>query len=339
MGQRPYRAQASRIGRRIGTALAVVAALSACSVDRAMRADTYTVARGDTLSEIAQRFNVSWRELADWNRIDPPYRLDVGQTLYLKPFPPIDYSRVGAADSARRQPAPARPQRDRALVRDTRASTGSRPTSAITRASVERAPSRPDAASTNAGNTRSAAGEVSTKTASASTGAGTVASASDDAPDDQAARSQEIETATAKADSPTADDEAPTIRTGGPSEDGWQWPATGKLTRSYGGGERGRGIEITGHTGSAIYAASSGSVVYNGTGLKGYGQLIIIKHDAHYLSAYGFVRDSRVSQGQTVAAGQQIADMGLGPGNKPLLHFEIRRDGKPIDPEKRLPER
>ncbi|WP_348762532.1 peptidoglycan DD-metalloendopeptidase family protein [uncultured Salinisphaera sp.] len=333
MSQRPYRAV---IGR-IGTALAVVAALSACSVDRAMRADTYTVARGDTLSEIAQRFNVSWRELADWNRIDPPYRLNVGQTLYLKPFPPIDYSQVGTAKSGTRQPAPVRRPPDAPTARPTRASTGPQPTSSITRASVERVTPRAAGGAANAGDTEPPTGASAVDTGSPSIAEATT-SAPDDAPDDQAARSQEIETATAKADDTAGDDE-PTIRTGGPSEDGWQWPATGKLTRSYGGGERGRGIEITGNTGSAIYAASSGTVVYNGTGLKGYGQLIIIKHDAHYLSAYGFVRDSRVSQGETVAAGQQIAEMGLGPGNKPLLHFEIRRDGKPIDPEKRLPKR
>ena len=86
-----------------------------------------------------------------------------------------------------------------------------------------------------------------------------------------------------------------------------------------------------------MYAASSGTVVYNGSGLKGYGKLIIIKHDEHYLSAYGFNQRSLVSQGQAVAAGAHIADMGLGPENKPMLHFEVRRDGDPINPQSVLP--
>ena len=99
----------------------------------------------------------------------------------------------------------------------------------------------------------------------------------------------------------------------------------------------GQGIDIGGREGSPVYAASSGRVVYNGTGLKGYGQLIIIQHDEAYLSAYGFNRRTRVEQGQDVAAGAHIADMGRGPQNKPMLHFEIRKNGEPIDPESVLP--
>ena len=306
--------------------LTLAASVSACSVDRAMRADTYTVTRGDTLSEIAQRFNVDWHELARWNRIDAPYRLSVGQTLYLKPFPPIDYARFDSGDASSRgqpvepsaprrasrtSPAPRQPASQPAPSGPARRGDATPPGQA---ARVD--PSEPPAPSPGADVSTPAPGSVEASR------------------DEQAARSSEI----AQATDQSASDQS-TIKAGGPSEDGWQWPATGSLYRSYGDEERGRGIEITGNSGSAIYAASSGTVVYNGTGLKGYGQLIIIKHDTHYLSAYGFVRDSRVSQGETVAAGQQIAKMGLGPGNKPLLHFEIRRDGKPIDPEDRLPKR
>ncbi|HET7315004.1 peptidoglycan DD-metalloendopeptidase family protein [Salinisphaera sp.] len=130
-----------------------------------------------------------------------------------------------------------------------------------------------------------------------------------------------------------------TVKAGGPSADGWQWPASGALLSDYDSSARHRGIEIGGKVGAPIYAASSGTVVYNGTGLKGYGKLIIIKHDPHYLSAYGFVDKSLVEQGQTVSAGAHIANMGLGPGSKPMLHFEIRKDGEPVDPETLLPER
>jgi lipoprotein NlpD len=77
--------------------------------------------------------------------------------------------------------------------------------------------------------------------------------------------------------------------------------------------------------------------VYSGAGLKGYGNLVIIKHDERYLSAYGFNRRLHVAQGDSVDAGQHIADVGRGPENRPLLYFEIRRDGEPVDPQRLLP--
>jgi lipoprotein NlpD len=129
------------------------------------------------------------------------------------------------------------------------------------------------------------------------------------------------------------------VEAAGPETDGWHWPTTGKLLRSYNPSSRHQGIEIGGKKGAAVHAASSGKVVYNGSGLKGYGRLIIIKHNQHYLSAYGFLQQSLVKEGQTVQADAHIADMGLGPGNKPMLLFEIRRDGDPIDPQKVLPKR
>ena len=86
-------------------------------------------------------------------------------------------------------------------------------------------------------------------------------------------------------------------------------------------------------------AASGGQVVYAGSGLKTYGQLIIIKHNATYLSAYGHNEALLVTEGDRVNGGQQIARMGEGPGRKPLLHFEIRRDGKPVNPLAYLPRR
>ena len=323
-----------RFGSAWAIGLALAASLSACSVDRALRADTYTVARGDTLSEISQRFDVDWRELARWNRIDSPYRLSVGQTLYLKPFPPIDYARFESGDASthaeRSEPSAGR-RTSRAMATST---STTRPAS---QPAPREQPAHRETAVSSTPSVQAEPADVPRQPTASDAGAGVSTpepESVEQSRDEQAARSSEIAEATNQSESDQS-----TIKAGGPSEDGWQWPATGTLYRSYGDEERGRGIEITGSLGNAIYAASSGTVVYNGTGLKGYGQLIIIKHDAHYLSAYGFVRDSRVSQGETVAAGQQIAEMGLGPGNKPLLHFEIRRDGKPIDPEERLPER
>jgi lipoprotein NlpD len=94
----------------------------------------------------------------------------------------------------------------------------------------------------------------------------------------------------------------------------------------------GTGIAIGGREGQPVRAAASGRVVYAGGGLPGYGQLVILKHNDTYLSAYGHNSRLLVSQGQEVAAGATIARMGLGPEREPRLHFEIRRDGAPVDP-------
>lgn len=114
---------------------------------------------------------------------------------------------------------------------------------------------------------------------------------------------------------------------------GWRWPTDGKVIASYGASAKTQsGIQIGGKRGQSVRAASGGQVVYAGSGLPGYGQLLIIKHNNDYLSAYGHNDRLLVKEGQTVKRGQPIARMGLGPGRRPLLHFEIRRRGQPVDP-------
>jgi lipoprotein NlpD len=100
-----------------------------------------------------------------------------------------------------------------------------------------------------------------------------------------------------------------------------------------------QGIKITGKAGDSIRAAESGKVVYSGSGLIGYGRLIIVKHNDNYLSAYGHNREILVSEGDQVTKGQQIAKMGTAGDGGPLLHFEIRRNGKPVNPARYLPQR
>jgi lipoprotein NlpD len=121
---------------------------------------------------------------------------------------------------------------------------------------------------------------------------------------------------------------------------GWHWPADGQLVAAFGAGAgAGKGIDIGGRPGDAVLAAADGRVVYSGSGLIGYGQLIIIKHNNTYLSAYGHNRALLVTEGDAVERGQRIAEMGIGPDRKPLLHFEIRLNGKPVDPLRQLPAR
>jgi len=118
----------------------------------------------------------------------------------------------------------------------------------------------------------------------------------------------------------------------------WRWPAIGKTVRPYSSGSAvHKGIDIQGKLGEPVYAANSGSVVYAGSGLVGYGNLLIIKHDEHYLSAYGHNSQILVNEGELVKVGQKIAEFGDTGTDSVKLHFEIRRDGKPVNPLDLLP--
>ena len=119
---------------------------------------------------------------------------------------------------------------------------------------------------------------------------------------------------------------------------GWTWPARGKLIRGFGKGDRG-GIDIAGQRGQSVLAARGGRVVYTGSGLVGYGRLVIIKHSERLLTAYAHNDRVVVKEGQTVRAGQKIAEMGSTGAERVKLHFEVRRDGKPQNPLNYLPRR
>lgn len=120
----------------------------------------------------------------------------------------------------------------------------------------------------------------------------------------------------------------------------WQWPTEGPLLKNYSASDTGRkGIDIGGRLGQSVIATAPGRVVYSGSGLRGYGKLIIIKHNSVYLSAYGHNRRVLVKEGETLRAGQQIAELGDTDADRPMLHFEIRRNGEPVDPQRLLPKR
>lgn len=120
----------------------------------------------------------------------------------------------------------------------------------------------------------------------------------------------------------------------------WQWPADGKLLERFSNGASGRGgIAIGGHRGAPVRAAAAGRVVYKGSGLTGYGNLLIIKHNDRWLSAYAHNDEMLVKEGERVVAGARIATMGASGTFRTQLHFEIRRDGQPIDPLTLLPKR
>ncbi|MGH8693985.1 MAG: peptidoglycan DD-metalloendopeptidase family protein [Burkholderiales bacterium] len=119
----------------------------------------------------------------------------------------------------------------------------------------------------------------------------------------------------------------------------WEWPTQGKVIYGFGEGTNQKGVGIEGRSGQAVLASAPGKVVYSGSSLRGYGKLIIIKHNTSYLSVYAHNSQILVKEGQSVAKGQKIAEMGNSDSDRVALHFEIRRLGKPIDPLQYLPER
>ena len=118
----------------------------------------------------------------------------------------------------------------------------------------------------------------------------------------------------------------------------WRWPTAGKVTRGYSGSVH-KGIDIGGKRGDPVVAVAAGKVVYAGTGIVGFGELLIVKHNELYLSAYGHNDRLLVSEGQVVRAGDKIAEKGSSGTDAVKLHFEIRKEGKPIDPQRLLPRR
>ncbi|MBA3596500.1 MAG: peptidoglycan DD-metalloendopeptidase family protein [Methylibium sp.] len=122
------------------------------------------------------------------------------------------------------------------------------------------------------------------------------------------------------------------------NDPGWAWPASGPVLAQY-DEARTKGVVIGGKPGDAVLAAADGRVVYAGSGLRGYGNLVIVKHNPTYLSAYAHNRALLVKEDQPVRRGQQIAEMGSTDADRVQLHFEIRKLGKPVDPTRLLPPR
>lgn len=118
----------------------------------------------------------------------------------------------------------------------------------------------------------------------------------------------------------------------------WSWPVAGKVLDGFVDGGN-KGLDIGGNLGDPVLAAAAGKVLYAGEDLRGYGKLVVVKHDAAFLSVYAHNHQILVKEGQTVSRGQRIAELGKSDADQPKLHFEIRRQGKPVDPVKYLPAR
>lgn len=143
----------------------------------------------------------------------------------------------------------------------------------------------------------------------------------------------------APAPAPEAKPEAPAVAAvAGPDDVAWSWPSPAKVMTPY-SDTGNKGLDFSGKPGDAVLSAGDGKVVYAGSGLRGYGELVIVKHNATFLSAYGHNRKILVKEGQQVSRGQKIAEMGSTDSDTVKLHFEIRKLGKPVDPAQYLPKR
>jgi lipoprotein NlpD len=288
--------------------------LGACAAGRPYLPQTYVVRPQDTLYSIAWRHNLDYRELAKWNNIGSDYRLSVGQVLMLEP---------GRAGAARVPPAAPKPAQRPSAAPPPGASGAPhvpRPgTPAPPPDSPAITPSEGDAARAPLVHPpgRGPAAVVGPTAAGPTAGA-----ARGNAP---AGRSGSSGTAQGN------DAQSVALASGS----AWLWPTDRtSAPRPVPGG----GILLLGRLGQDVRAAGAGRVVYTGNGIRGYGNLIIIKHGDSLLSSYAHNREILVHEGQDVVAGQTIAHMGMGSHQISALYFEIRVNGKPTDPLRLLPQ-
>jgi len=243
----------------------------------------YIVEKGDTLYSIVFLNGLDYRDVADWNHLDNPAEIKIGQQLQLhfsasdttsKDAPkPLMASQVPETSGTKNYPRVGKlAYTESALSQAERLQNESAPVPAPT---VAAAPA----------------------------------------------------VSAAAIPSRAVDDEQPLQ---------WGMPTRGKLVAGFSESDNRKGIDIVGQRGQAVVASAAGKVVYSGSGLRGYGKLIIIKHNKTYLSAYAHNDQILVKEGQNVRKGQKIAEMGNTDANQVELHFEIRKFGKPVDPAQYL---
>ena len=229
--------------------------------ENAGKAGYYTVKPGDALIRIALDNGQSWRDVAKWNSLENPNRIEVGQVLRVVP-PGVDPSAVTAKPIAGTAKVESRPLDAKPPVAAASAPPGS---------------------------------STSTPTS------GATAASEDDSM-------------------------------------AWGWPVSQSISAGF-DEQRNKGLDFAGKPGDPVLAVADGRVVYAGSGLRGYGNLVIIKHNSTYLTAYAHNRAMLVEQDQVVRKGQRIAEMGSTESDTVKLHFEVRKLGKPVDPSKLLPAR
>jgi lipoprotein NlpD len=287
------------------------------------RPDTHTVKKGDTLFSIGLEYGYYYKDIARVNNIEAPYVIKIGQTLKLADLK----DKPGSAEV--KQPEPAQ-QEDGVITYPI--STDST-TNATNTTTAPAAVTTPAVITINEPKAlrepySEQALKASLPAAKPITPPSTIAKV--DTNIKPAAEVKEIKPEAAPEAKPEAKPAAEPV--GGIS---WIWPTKGKVIAGFNDGGN-KGIDIAGSKGQPILAAAPGKVIYSGSDLRGYGKLVIVKHNNTYLSVYANNSNILVKEGQQVSAGQKIAEMGDTDSNTVKLHFEIRQQGKSIDPAKFL---
>lgn len=263
------------------------------------RPDSYTVKKGDTLYGIGLEFGYDYKEIAQWNNINPPYTIYVGRILKLKETKAIEAAAPASAEVAVVTPIKTEP---------------------VIAKQIGEPPLKTEPKAIKEPYSEQAMAVPPPKPVEKAETPKPVEPAKAEAPSEKPAE---------KSVPVAADDEAME----------WSWPAQGKLGAGFNEAAGSKGVDILGQPGQPVLAAAPGKVVYSGSGLRGYGKLVIIKHNKTYLSAYAHNSQILVKEGQDIARGQKVAEMGNTDTDKVKLHFEIRKLGKPVDPARHLPEK
>lgn len=262
----------------------------------------HLVRRGETLYSIALEHGADYRDVARWNNLDDPTRIRVGQELRVTP--PEDRSAVQVGSARVPEKIESRP--------------------------LGSAPQAPIAAE---GGTKTAPKALRLPYSEQNLALlqrGEGATAPPPPPQQQAKLEPRPEP------SRPAPPGAPAAQDRDPDAIDFAWPARGRVLSGF-SEPNNKGLDIAGKPGDPVVAAAAGRVMYTGTGIRGYGKLIVIRHDNNFNSVYAHNREILVKEGQNVARGQRIAELGDTDSDGPKLHFEIRKSGKPVDPAKYLP--
>ena len=279
---------------------------------------THLVQKGDTLYSIAWIYDMDYRHLATLNGIAPPYRIYPGQRLGLGIFFEQEHAfpdQLATAPTAVSFPEKAIEKNKQLAPRPSPA-----PSTSVPKPPSKNQKSKPlsltERASKKNTETRPENGDGGKKTTPGQDGAKKTP-----------AKSRRADNSRLKGSVAWRDGVA------------WSWPATGKLISGFKHSDYENGITISGYPDDKVHAAANGRVVYSGRGLRHYGALLIVKHNADYFSAYALNKQLFVKEGTFVKAGESIAIMGTDARNRPSFYFEIRFKGKPLDPLKILSKR
>lgn len=321
-------------------------AITAKPAPRSERPEFYSVRPGESLRSIASVQGMDARDILELNKAVDPNRLQTGQVLRLRPATPVAAgvpnvpSVPSGPSSAAASVPPSIPDSSVQVSPITLpGNVESRPLESRpleSRPQEIARPASPPASSPSAGSTAPIRTEPRAlklpysddALVSLQRGEAPVLARADPRPGAEPPKSPVDSIAKPDASKPPA----------GADQIDWLWPANGHVVERF-DDKSNRGVDISGKTGEPVFAAAAGRVMYVGANVRGYGQLVVIKHNDTYISAYAHNSKLLVKEGQTVKRGDKIAELGQSDADRPKLHFEIRRGGRPVDPLAYLPER